>query len=141
MTNISQINHGVLIEPLNTDQFLKVAETLTRCGVRSSREEKPTLWQSCHVLFKRGEYYIMHFKELFLLDGKLSSTKIDQGDYDRRNLIAINLQTWGLIKIRSDISYPEFNINLTIIPFSDKHNWNIRSKYSIGKNYRGTNYE
>lgn len=119
------------IETLDTDQFLKVAETLTRCGIKSTKNEKPILWQSCHVLHKQNKYYIVHFKELFCLDGKESN--IDDFDYDRRNLIAKNLESWGLIKIKEDITLPDYNISITIIPFKEKNKWNLKSKYSIGK--------
>ena len=119
----------VLSEP---DDFLKVRETLTRIGV-SSRKEK-MLYQSCHILHKRGQYYIVHFKELFALDGKLST--ITENDIQRRNAIANLLEEWGLIKI---INYDIVENNMApihqikIISFKEKDDWELIAKYNIGK--------
>lgn len=121
------------IESVDSNSFLKIAETLTRCGIKANREPKPILWQSCHILHKQSKYYITHFKEMFILDGKSSKTNIDDFDYDRRNLIAQNLENWGLIKIINDFVLPDYNISITIIPFKDKDNWELKSKYTIGK--------
>ena len=114
------------------DDFLKVRETLTRIGV-SSRKEK-VLYQSCHILHKQGKYYITHFKELFALDGKLSN--ISENDIQRRNAIANLLEEWGLIKILN----PELmkdNIapihQVKIISFKEKNDWQLITKYNIGK--------
>lgn len=120
------------IEQLDQDSFLKVAETLTRMGIKSTKDGKNVLWQSCHVLHKQGRYYITHFKEMFLLDGKQSKTEIDETDIERRNLIALNLQAWGLIKLISKVDYPESNINLTIVKYSEKDKYELNSKYNIG---------
>ena len=127
---------GVEIEALDTDGFLKVAETLTRCGIRSSKESPPILWQTCHILHKQNRYFIVHFKELFILDGKNAQTNIDESDYERRDLIASKLESWGLIKIKSDLILPEFNINLSIIPYKEKHLYQLKAKYSIGKIFK-----
>ena len=114
------------------DDFLKVRETLTRIGVSSRRER--ILYQSCHILHKRGQYYIVHFKELFALDGKDSS--IVDNDIERRNAIAKLLEEWELVKIVN----PEIMIDkiapihqIKIISFREKDQWELVSKYNIGK--------
>lgn len=114
------------------DDFLKVKETLTRIGV-SSRKEK-MLYQSCHILHKRGQYYIVHFKELFALDGKPSS--IIENDIERRNAIAKLLEEWGLVKIVNP-AIMEGKIapihQIKIISYREKDDWQLVSKYNIGK--------
>ena len=114
------------------DDFLKVRETLTRIGV-SSRKEK-VLYQSCHILHKQGKYYIVHFKELFALDGKPSN--ISENDIQRRNAIANLLEEWGLVKILNP-KLMEDNIaplhQVKIISFKEKEDWNLITKYNIGK--------
>ena len=114
------------------DDFLKVRETLTRIGV-SSRKEK-VLYQSCHILHKQGQYYITHFKELFLLDGKPSN--ISENDIQRRNAIAKLLEEWGLLtivnpQIMNDNIAPLHQIK--IISFKEKNEWELVTKYNIGK--------
>jgi hypothetical protein len=117
------------------DDFLKVRETLTRIGV-SSRKEK-VLYQSCHILHKQGKYYIVHFKELFALDGKLST--ITENDIQRRNAIANLLEEWGLLKI---VNYDILKENMApihqikIISFKEKDDWELIAKYNIGKKSR-----
>jgi hypothetical protein len=116
----------------NEDDFLKVRETLTRIGVASKRDN--ILYQSCHILHKRGKYYIVHFKEMFLLDGKPSS--IDDTDLGRRNAICSLLQQWELIKVvdNESIKQPMTPISqIKILPFKEKANWQLVAKYSIGK--------
>ena len=114
------------------DDFLKVRETLTRIGV-SSRKEK-VLYQSCHILHKQGKYYIVHFKELFALDGKLST--ITENDIQRRNAIANLLEEWGLLKI---VNYDILKENMApihqikIISFKEKDDWELIAKYNIDK--------
>lgn len=114
------------------DDFLKVRETLTRIGV-ASRKDK-TLFQSCHILHKQGRFYIVHFKEMFILDGKPSSfTDEDKG---RRNTIANLLEDWGLIRIveREKFRSPRAPMNqIKIIPHREKNEWNLVAKYAIGK--------
>jgi hypothetical protein len=114
------------------DDFLKVRETLTRIGV-SSRKEK-VLYQSCHILHKQGQYFITHFKELFLLDGKPSN--ISENDIQRRNAIAKLLEEWGLVTILN----PQIMIDniaplhqIKIISFKEKNEWELVTKYNIGK--------
>jgi len=112
------------------DDFLKVRETLTRIGVASRRDNK--LFQSCHILHKQGRYFIVHFKELFLLDGKPSN--LLENDVQRRNTIAVLLADWGLISILN----PELAKDVAplrqikVIPFKDKSQWDLCPKYNIG---------
>lgn len=114
------------------DDFLKVKETLTRIGV-SSRKEK-VLYQSCHILHKQGRYFIVHFKELFALDGKPSN--LSENDIQRRNAIANLLEEWGLVSI---VNKDLIGTNIAplhqikIISFREKDQWQMVSKYSIGK--------
>jgi hypothetical protein len=114
------------------DDFLKVRETLTRIGVSSKKENK--LYQSCHILHKRGKFYIVHFKELFALDGL--PTDIDDTDIGRRNTIANLLEEWGLVDIVDKKKAEEPIVSLAqmkIIPHKDKQNWELVPKYHIGK--------
>jgi len=114
------------------EDFLKVKETLTRIGVASRKEKK--LYQSCHILHKQGRYYIVHFKELFALDGKPSNfTDEDKG---RRNVIAALLQQWGLVKVVDDDKIKEPTTPLSqikILPHKEKGEWELVSKYNIGR--------
>lgn len=117
------------------EDFLKIKETLTRVGVASRKEKK--LYQSCHILHKRGSYYIVHFKELFLLDGKESDFTDD--DRGRRNTIAHLLEEWGLVKIvdREKFESPKAPMNLIkILPHREKAEWVLESKYTVGKKKR-----
>jgi hypothetical protein len=114
------------------DDFLKVKETLTRIGV-ASRKDK-TLYQSCHILHKRGKYYIVHFKELFALDGK--STDFEDNDLARRNTIAKLLQEWGLVEIvrEGQAEQPVAPLSqIKIISYREKDEWELMAKYNIGK--------
>jgi len=111
------------------DDFLKVRETLSRIGV-SSRKEK-VLYQSCHILHKQGKYYIVHFKELFLLDGK--PVNFSENDIPRRNKIAELLQDWGLLTIVDKSERQTVPINqIKIISHREKSEWELRTKYDIG---------
>ena len=113
------------------DDFLKVRETLTRIGVASRKEKK--IYQSCHILHKRGKYYIVHFKELFALDGKQTNLSIN--DVQRRNRIASLLSDWGLLSIMTpdkiDTIAPLNQIK--VLSFKEKGEWILESKYNIGK--------
>lgn len=114
------------------DDFLKVKETLTRIGVASKKDQ--TLYQSCHILHKQGKYYIVHFKELFALDGR--PTNLSEGDIARRNTIANLLDEWGLIKLVNEekTKDPVTPLNqIKILPHKEKDQWQLVSKYSIGK--------
>ena len=115
------------------DAFLKIRETLTRIGIANNKTR--TLYQSCHILQKRGEYYIVHFKELFKLDGK--PTSIDAGDFGRRNTIVGLLAQWKLLTILdpSKVAEPIAPLSqIKIIPFKDKKEWKLTTKYTIGTN-------
>ena len=115
------------------DDFLKIRETLSRIGVASRREQE--LFQSCHILHKRGKYYITHFKELFKLDGK--PTNIDESDICRRNTIVGLLEQWNLVSVvnKSQIEEPKAPLSqIKIIPFKEKNDWKLTTKYSIGGN-------
>ncbi len=113
------------------DDFLKVRETLTRIGVASRKEKK--LYQSCHILHKQGRYFIVQFKELFLLDGKKSN--LDELDIARRNTIATLISDWGLITIVDEQNArPRAPLRqIKIIPFKEKPQWELSPKYNIGK--------
>ena len=113
------------------DDFLKVRETLTRIGV-ASRKDK-TLFQSCHILHKQGKYYIVHFKELFALDGKKAT--LVENDVQRRNTIAVLLQDWNLLNIvKQEASTNKAPLSqIKIIAFKEKGEWNLQAKYNIGK--------
>ena len=111
------------------DDFLKVRETLTRIGVASRKERK--LYQSCHILHKRGKYYIVHFKELFALDGK--PTNITSNDVQRRNRIAKLLSDWGLVEIVNESEDLAPLNQIKVLSFKDKGEWTLESKYNIGK--------
>ena len=121
---------GIEIELEEDDDFLKIKETLTRIGVSSRKENK--LYQSCHILHKRGRYAIMHFKEMFILDG-LESTLSDE-DIARRNTITRLLEEWELLEILDeDCCDPETSISkIKIIPHKEKENWELIPKYHIG---------
>ena len=113
------------------DDFLKVRETLTRVGVASRKERK--LYQSCHILHKRGKYYIVHFKELFALDGK--PTNITSNDVQRRNRITKLLSDWGLVEISGEDTGDLAPLNqIKVLSFKEKGEWTLESKYNIGKN-------
>lgn len=116
----------ILDEP---DDFLKVRETLTRIGVASRKDKK--LFQSCHILHKQGRYFIVHFKELFLLDGKKSN--LEENDVQRRNTIATLLSDWGLIKLAAGTGLECAPLRqIKIIPFKEKNEWELCPKYNIG---------
>ena len=113
------------------DDFLKVRETLTRIGVASRKEKK--LYQSCHILHKKGQYYIVHFKELFALDGKRANLSIN--DVQRRNRIVQLLSDWGLVFITSKESIVDVAplSQIKVLAYKEKGDWTLESKYNIGK--------
>ena len=123
----------VLNEP---DDFLKVRETLTRIGVASRKEKK--IYQSCHILHKQGKYYIVHFKELFALDGKHANLTVN--DVQRRNRIINLLSDWGLITILNPDSVLDVApLNqIKVLSYKDKNDWILESKYNIGKKKKPT---
>ena len=111
------------------DDFLKVRETLSRIGVASRKERK--LYQSCHILHKQGRYYIVHFKELFALDGK--KTNLSENDIARRNTIANLLNDWGLINILGEVKDVAPLSQIKVLSFGEKNEWTLETKYNIGK--------
>ena len=130
----SEMVEVTLNEP---DDFLKVRETLTRIGVASRKEKK--LYQSCHILHKQGKYYIVHFKELFALDGKYANLTVN--DVQRRNRIARLLVDWGLISVVSEeaiMNIAPLN-QIKVLPYKEKNEWTLEQKYSIGKRGKETN--
>ena len=122
---------GVEIDLKDPKNFMRVRETLTRMGIAIDDR----LYQSCHILHKRGEYAIVHFKELFILDGKIEQTEIDDEDYARRDKIAKLLERWNLLEIKNpkDLSSVEPTTEIKIIPIKEKSEWKLVSKYTIGK--------
>lgn len=130
MINITDLVEVTLNEQ---DDFLKVRETLTRIGVASKKDK--TLYQSCHILHKRGQYYVVHFKELFALDGK--PTDITENDLSRKNAIVKLLQDWGLVTVvrKEQIENPPpiFLSQIKILSHKEKNSWNLVQKYNIGK--------
>lgn len=132
MINLDELIEVTLPEP---DDFLKVKETLSRIGVASKKDK--TLYQSCHILHKQGKYYIIHFKQLFLLDGKKSD--FSDEDKARLNTIANLIAEWGLIDLvqPSKSAEPKAPLSqIKIISYKEKGDWNLVTKYSIGKKRR-----
>ena len=113
------------------DNFLKVKETLTRIGIASRKEHK--LYQSCHILHKQGRYFIVHFKELFALDGKESN--LTNNDVERRNTVAVLLQDWGLLKVLkpAEVEQQASLSQIKVLSFKEKDEWELVPKYNIGK--------
>jgi hypothetical protein len=135
MANIDDMVECTLAEP---DDFLKIRETLTRIGV-ASRKDK-TLFQSCHILHKQGRYYIVHFKELFILDGK--PTNFSENDQARRNTIANLLVEWSLIQLVNSEQTSTLVVplnQLKILSYKEKEEWMLTAKYNIGN--KKVNYE
>lgn len=130
---MSSVEHLVEVYLNKSDDFLKVRETLTRIGV--SAKNANTLYQSCHILHKQGKYYIVHFKEMFALDGK--QTDITENDYARRNTITNLLAEWNLVTIadseRTKFPEPAPLSQIKVLSHKDKANWNLETKYTIGK--------
>ena len=117
------------VELKEPDDFLKIRETLSRIGV-ASRKDK-ILYQSCHVLHKKSKYYIVHFKELFALDGK--DTNLSENDIARRNTIAKLLGDWGLVNVKGSLEPIAPLSQIKIIAFKEKNEWTLETKYNIGK--------
>jgi hypothetical protein len=126
--SIDQMIEVTLNEP---DDFLKVRETLTRIGVASRKEKK--IYQSCHILHKQGRYYIVHFKELFALDGKRAN--LTQNDVQCRNRIIQLLTDWGLIRVVNENKITDIApLNqIKVLAYKEKHEWILETKYNIGK--------
>ncbi|ASD50392.1 endoribonuclease translational repressor [Acidovorax phage ACP17] len=121
------------IDALDSDQFLKLKETLTRIGYAEPSKDpnmKPTLWQSVHVFHNKGRYFLVHFKQMFLLDGRVNSTNITDGDLDRLEAIAVLVERWGLARCKEVMPKPR--IKVTVIPYAEKDAWNLQAKYNVG---------
>ena len=130
MEEISWTQEHMLEVGLNEpDEFLKVRETLSRIGVASRKERK--LYQSCHILHKQGRYYIVHFKELFALDGK--DTNLSENDIARRNTIANLLKDWGLISVIGEVTAIAPLSQIKVLSYREKNEWTLETKYNIGK--------
>ena len=133
MDDNEQVKDLVEITFPEKDDFLKIRETLSRIGVASRKEKE--LFQSCHILHKKGKYYIVHFKELFKLDGK--QTNFDESDLGRRNTIIDLLRQWNLVKVLNpqQILDPRAPLSqIKVIPYKEKNEWKLTQKYSIGNN-------
>ena len=117
------------IELKEPDDFLKIRETLSRIGVASRKDRK--LYQSCHILHKQGRYFIVHFKELFALDGK--DTNLSENDISRRNTIANLLSDWGLVIIMGNAEPVAPLSQIKVLSFKEKDEWTLETKYNIGK--------
>ena len=138
MEEQNQINNWTSADMLEVtlnepDDFLKIRETLTRIGVASRKDQK--LYQSCHILHKQGKYFIVHFKELFALDGK--NTNLSQNDIQRRNRIVQLLVDWGLVSITSLSAEKISDLaplnQIKVLSFKEKNDWTLESKYNIGR--------
>ncbi len=125
-----ELKLGVAVELNKPDDFLLIKESLTRIGVANQRDKK--LYQSVNILHKRGKYYIMHFKEMFLLDGK--SADISEEDIGRRNLIVRLLEDWGLLRIKEPDTLKNVSsmTSIKVLSYSEKSQWVCISKYSVG---------
>ncbi len=130
MGNINWTQEQMLeISLKEPDDFLKVRETLSRIGVASRKERK--LYQSCHILHKQGRYYIVHFKELFALDGK--ETNLSENDIARRNTVANLLKEWGLVDVLGNSENVAPLSQIKVLSYREKDEWTLETKYNIGK--------
>ena len=130
MEDVNWTQDDMLEVTLNEpDDFLKVRETLSRIGVASRKERK--LYQSCHILHKQGRYYIVHFKELFALDGK--RTNLSENDIARRNTIVNLLKDWGLVGVQDSAEPAAPLSQIKVLSFREKNEWTLETKYNIGK--------
>lgn len=136
MNNEKLLSSFIWIEPLDQDMFSKVRETLTRIGIVSKvGDVTPTLWQTAHILHKQGSYAIVHFKQLFLLDGKTSKTDFTAEDEARLRLIVNLLQKWKMITPKKPVYSNRSVADVTVVQYKDKPSWNLRSKYFVGKRH------
>ena len=125
--------HMLEVQLNEPDDFLKVRETLSRIGVASRKERK--LYQSCHILHKQGRYFIVHFKELFALDGKRAN--ITENDIARRNTITNLLYVWGLVTLVGEMGEQAPLSQVKVLSFKEKNEWELETKYNIGKKKEG----
>lgn len=131
-------NGPIEIEALDNDQFLKVRETLSRIGIATTTPDgQDVLWQSCNLLSKKGKYYIVHFKHMFLLDGAFNTTKLTSDDVQRTRYIASLLEAWGLVKrVGEEKDQVVEKINVRVINYGDKSKWTLKQKYDMSKNIK-----
>ncbi len=134
---IGKENMPVEIEALDNDQFLKVRETLTRIGIATTQNDEKILWQSCNILSKKGKYYIVHFKHMFLLDGAFKNTQLSEDDVKRTKYIASLLEAWGLVKVVNPQPNEVEKVNVRVINYGEKSSWNLKHKYDMSKNIKG----
>lgn len=128
--DIIEWNESMLLEVEfdDPDTFLSIIETLTRIGIANSKTK--SLFQSCHLLHKRGRYFLMHFKELYILDGKPSNLQLE--DIQRRDTIAKLLESWGLLRICDSTNIHRYNVFFKVVKHCDKDKWTLVPKYNIG---------
>lgn len=130
-------NGPIEIETLDNDQFLKVRETLSRIGIATSQDGTDILWQSCHLLSKKGKYYIVHFKHMFLLDGAFKTTTLTEDDIQRTRYIASLLEAWGLVtRVGAERGKFVEKINVRVINYGEKSQWTLKQKYDMSKNIK-----
>lgn len=130
-------NMPIEIETLDNDQFLKVRETLTRIGIATVQDGENVLWQSCNLLSKKGKYYIVHFKHMFLLDGAFKTTTLTDDDVKRTKYIASLLEAWGLVKRVNKTELDAEKVNVRVINYGEKSQWKLKHKYDMSKNIKG----
>lgn len=134
---VGEGNEPIEIEALDNDQFLKVRETLSRIGIATTQEGENVLWQSCNLLSKKGKYYIVHFKHMFLLDGAFKTTQLTDDDIKRTKYIASLLEAWGLVTRTGKNRGKEVEkINVRVINFNEKSEWTLKQKYDMSKNIK-----
>ncbi len=134
---VGEGNEPIEIELLDNDQFLKVRETLSRIGIATTQDGENVLWQSCNLLSKKGKYYIVHFKHMFLLDGAFKTTQLTDDDIKRTKYIASLLEAWGLVTRTGKNRGKEVEkINVRVINFNEKSEWTLKQKYDMSKNIK-----
>lgn len=130
-------NEPVEINVLDNDQFLKVRETLSRIGIATNQNGEDILWQSCNVLSKKGKYYIVHFKHMFLLDGAFKTTQLTEDDVKRTHYIASLLEAWGLVtRVGKNLDKSVEKINVRVINYNEKNKWTLKQKYDMSTNIK-----
>lgn len=130
-------NEPVEINVLDNDQFLKVRETLSRIGIATNQNGEDILWQSCNVLSKKGKYYIVHFKHMFLLDGAFKTTQLTEDDVKRTHYIASLLEAWGLVtRVGKNRDKSVEKINVRVINYNEKNKWVLKQKYDMSNNIK-----
>lgn len=134
---VGEGNEPIEIELLDNDHFLKVRETLSRIGIATTQDGENVLWQSCNLLSKKGKYYIVHFKHMFLLDGAFKTTQLSEDDIKRTKYIASLLEAWGLVqRTGKNRGKAVEKINVRVINFGEKLEWTLKQKYDMSKNIK-----